>query len=165
MSTILVYWFEEWEREKEDGCGERGIFRSLILARCRLKFLLDIQVKLSFKHLNKYHVWSLEERPGWVFTFETHFHFDIRIKKESLREECGGPVLWLSGWVCTLSFRGPGFYRFGYWIWTWHPSSGHAEAASHIAQPEGPTTRIYNYLLGGFEEKKKKGKKEMGNRC
>ena len=33
---------------------------------------------------------------------------------------------------------------------------GHAEVASHIAQPEGPTTRIYNYVLGAFEEKKKK---------
>ena len=27
-----------------------------------------------------------------------------------------------------------------------------------MAQPEGPTTRIYNYVLGGFEEKKKKKK-------
>ena len=26
---------------------------------------------------------------------------------------------------------------------------------SHRAQPEGPTTRIYNYVLGGFGEKKK----------
>ena len=37
-------------------------------------------------------------------------------------------------------------------------SSSHAEAASHIAQPEGPTTRIYNHVLGGFGEKKKKKK-------
>ena len=28
--------------------------------------------------------------------------------------------------------------------------------ASHIAQPEALTIRIYNYLLGGFEEEKKK---------
>ena len=28
--------------------------------------------------------------------------------------------------------------------------------ASHIEEPEGPTTRIYNYALGGFGEKKKK---------
>ena len=35
----------------------------------------------------------------------------------------------------------------------------HAEAASHIPQPEGPATRIYNYLLGSFGEKKKKKKK------
>ena len=29
-------------------------------------------------------------------------------------------------------------------------------AASHVTEPEGPTTRLYNYVLGGFEEKKKK---------
>ena len=37
-----------------------------------------------------------------------------------------------------------------------HHSSGHAEAASHTAQPEGPTTRINSYVLGGFGEKKEK---------
>ena len=37
---------------------------------------------------------------------------------------------------------------------------GHAEAASHIAQPEGPTTRIYNCVLGGLGEKKKKKKEK-----
>ena len=36
------------------------------------------------------------------------------------------------------------------------PSSGHAEAVSHIAHPESLTTRIYKYLLGGFGEKKQK---------
>ena len=30
--------------------------------------------------------------------------------------------------------------------------------ASHTAQPEGPTTTVYNYVLGGFGEKKKKKK-------
>ena len=45
------------------------------------------------------------------------------------------------------------------------PGHGHgtthlspAEVASHIAQPEGPTTRIYNYVLGDVGEKKKKKK-------
>ena len=38
---------------------------------------------------------------------------------------------------------------------TWHHSSGHVEAASHIPQLEGPATKIYNYVLeeegwGGF---------------
>ena len=28
--------------------------------------------------------------------------------------------------------------------------------ASHIAEPEGPTTRIYNYALRGFGAKKKR---------
>ena len=50
------------------------------------------------------------------------------------------------------------------WAWTWYCSLGHAEVASHIAQPEALTTRIYNYVLGGFEEKKEK-KKKIGNRC
>ena len=44
------------------------------------------------------------------------------------------------------------------------PSSSHTEAAAHIAEPEGPTTRIYNYVLGGFEEKKKE-KKKISIRC
>ena len=39
------------------------------------------------------------------------------------------------------------------------------EVVSHIAEPEGPTTRIYNYVLGGSGEKKKKKKKKIGNRC
>ena len=42
---------------------------------------------------------------------------------------------------------------------TWHRLSGLAEAASNTAQPEGPTTRIYNYAPGCFGEKKKKEKK------
>ena len=48
------------------------------------------------------------------------------------------------------------------WIlaWTWHRLSSHAEAASHIAEPEGPTTRMYNYVLGGFGEEKKKEEEE-----
>ena len=38
--------------------------------------------------------------------------------------------------------------------------SSHTEAASHRAQLEGPTTRIYNHVLGGFGEKKKGNKKD-----
>ena len=30
---------------------------------------------------------------------------------------------------------------------------------AHTAEPEGPTTRIYNYILGDFGEKKKKIKR------
>ena len=30
------------------------------------------------------------------------------------------------------------------------------DLASHIAEPEGITTRVYKYLLGGFREKEKK---------
>ena len=43
--------------------------------------------------------------------------------------------------------------------------------ASHRAQPERPTIRIDNYVLGGFREKKKakeekeKKKNKIGKRC
>ena len=47
------------------------------------------------------------------------------------------------------------------------PGHGHGTAhqamprwVSHIAQAEGPATKICNYLLGGFGEKKKKKKQE-----
>ena len=43
---------------------------------------------------------------------------------------------------------------------TRHRSSSHAEAASPTAEPEAPTSRIYNHVLGGFGEKKKKKKKK-----
>ena len=57
--------------------------------------------------------------------------------------------------VHTLHFGSPGFRRFRSWPWTWHRSSSRAEAVSHKAQPEALTTRIYNYVLRGFGEKKK----------
>ena len=44
---------------------------------------------------------------------------------------------------------------------TWHHSSGHAEAVSHMPQVEGPTTKIYNYVLGGFGEKKQGKKRRL----
>ena len=37
-----------------------------------------------------------------------------------------------------------------------------------MSQLEGPTTKIYNYVLGGFGEKKgkkEKKKKKIGNSC
>ena len=82
---------------------------------------------------------------------------DLHIKKTTL----GGLVPWPVGQVRPLCFSGPGFLWLGSWAQTWHRSSGHAEAASHIAQPEGPTARINNCTGGlrGEEEKK------IGNRC
>ena len=37
---------------------------------------------------------------------------------------------------------------------------GHGEAVSHVAQPEGPTTRINNCILRDLGEKNKKKKNE-----
>ena len=61
--------------------------------------------------------------------------------------------------VRVLCFGSPGFHRFGSWVQTQHHSLSHAEAASHTAEPEGPT-RIRNYVLGDFGEKKGKKKQE-----
>ena len=38
-------------------------------------------------------------------------------------------------------FRRPRVYQFESWVQTWHRSLGHAEAASHMPQLEGPTTK------------------------
>ena len=67
-----------------------------------------------------------------------------------------GPALWPSGYIRTLRFGGPVFHQFGSGARTWHRSSGHVEAASHMAQLEEPTTKIYNYVLGGFLGNKQK---------
>ena len=40
------------------------------------------------------------------------------------------------------------------------PLISYAEVASPVPQLEGPTTRIYNYVLGGFGEKKQTEKKK-----
>ena len=42
----------------------------------------------------------------------------------------------------------------------WDGLSGPAEAASHVPQLEGLTTKIYNYVLGEFEERKQKKKED-----
>ena len=100
---------------------------------------------------------------GAEWEWRTGMNWEKERKKGRIKFGVKGPVLWSSGWVHALQFGGPGFHRFGSWVQTEHRSSGHAEAASHVAQPEGPVTRIYNSVLGGFGEKKKE--KEVGNRC
>ena len=73
-----------------------------------------------------------------------------------------GPAPWRSGQVPVLHFGGPGFCQFGSWTRTWHRSSGHAEAVSHMPQLEGPITGIYNYVLRGlWGEEGKKTKKDQ----
>ena len=37
--------------------------------------------------------------------------------------------------------------------------SGYVEVASHMPQLEGPATKIYNYVLGGFGETEQKKKR------
>ena len=52
---------------------------------------------------------------------------------------------------------GPVFGWFESWARTWHCSSNHAEAASHMPQLEGPTTKKIQLCTGGlWGEKGKK---------
>ena len=60
-----------------------------------------------------------------------------------------------------LHFSSPGFHRFGSWVQMWQHSLSHAEVVSHIAQSEGPTTRIYNYVLGELWGEEEGGKKRL----
>ena len=97
-------------------------------------------------------MWSSEERRDR--TVRSPDVYDGTTQKVGKR---AGPVVeWLSSHA---PLGGPGFCRVGSWAQTWHHSSGHVEAASHVPQLEGPTTKIYNYVLGGFGEKKQKEKK------
>ena len=51
----------------------------------------------------------------------------------------------------------PVFHWFESWVRTWHCSSNHAEAASHVAQLEGPTTKNIQLCTRGlWGEKGKK---------
>ena len=65
---------------------------------------------------------------------------------------------WPSGWVRVLCFSGLRLRGFGFWAQIWHCSSGHAGVVSHMPQLEGPTTKMYNHVLGSFGKKKEKSK-------
>ena len=53
---------------------------------------------------------------------------------------------------------GPVFRQFESWEQTWHCSSDHAEAASHMPQLEGPTTKSIQLRTGGLWGEKEKKK-------
>ena len=53
---------------------------------------------------------------------------------------------------------GPVFRQFESWARTWHCSSDHAEAASHMPQLEEPTTKNTQLFTGGLWGEKGKNK-------
>src|SRR3712207_5343518 len=55
----------------------------------------------------------------------------------------------------------PVFCRFESWARTWHCSSNHAEAASHVPQLEGPTTKNIQLCTRGLWGEKGKIKKSL----
>ena len=97
------------------------------------------------------------------FTIECHIiNVKGMMKLENRHLSGDGPeVRWLSSQALLWC---PGFHRFGSWAQTWHCSSGHAEAVSHMPQL-GPTTKknpatVYWGYLGRKSKKRKKKKKE-----
>ena len=84
---------------------------------------------------------------------ETTFNISFKITRSRGRPR--GPAV---KFLCS-TWAAPGFRRFGSWVQTWHRSPGHVEAASHLPQLEGPTTKIYIYVLGGLGRKSKKKRK------
>src|SRR3712207_3614442 len=81
----------------------------------------------------------------WYLTFKNHVSWG-----------------WPRGRVVKLAHStagGPVFRWFESWARTWHCSSDHAEAASHMPQLEGPTTKNIQLCTGGlWGEKGKKNK-------
>ena len=76
-----------------------------------------------------------------------HHRAAVEAQDIKLVRGAGSVAEWLSG------------LGFGSWARTWHRSSGHVEAASHIPQLEGPATKIYNCVRGavwGDKAEKKK---------
>ena len=53
---------------------------------------------------------------------------------------------WLSSYALLWQL---GFRWFKSWAQTWHRLSSHAEAASHMSQLEGPTTKNAQLCTGG----------------
>ena len=116
--------------------------------------------RLLHSFLCRHHVSKKHFLPSLLFSSSfplTHL-YTLLGKSDFFKKEFEGPTPWPNGKACSsLAAQGSQFRSCAR---TWHRWSGHAEAASHMAQPEGRTTRIYNYLLRGFGEKKNKKKNE-----
>ena len=61
----------------------------------------------------------------------------------------GWPCGWVVKFACSTA-GGPVFHWFESWARTWHCSSDHAEAASHMPQLEGPTMKNLQLCTRGL---------------
>ena len=75
----------------------------------------------------------------------------------SNQQQGGLPRGRVGKFLCSTA-GGPVFCRFGSWAQTWSCSASHAEAASHMPQLEGPTTKNIQLCTGGLWEEKGKNK-------
>ena len=115
----------------------------------------EVPVYYSKEHWYQ-HPWAQVLESLCVYT-RAHVHPQVHLQHQ--HQNCiSRPTLWPSGWVRALRLGCPGFHRFGSWAWTWHCSSSHAEAASHMSQLEGPTTKKYATMYLGALGRKGKNK-------
>ena len=92
---------------------------------------------------------------GWDLGLEATL-LPVSLKMENLGgQPCGQVVKFPRS-----AAGGPVFRQFESWARTWHRSSSHTEAASHMPQLEGPTTKNILLCSGELwgEKAKKKGK-------
>ena len=75
-------------------------------------------------------------------------------------KQINGARPWPSGSVCGLHFSSRGFMSSDPRRRPTHSSSSHAAVASHT-ELEWPTTRIHNYALGLWGEKKEEDRQQM----
>ena len=118
----------------------------------------------SFRGI-KFYMCLLEKPQSCCYSKLPHMCYFCLFQLSGSKRVClkkfpgAGPVAeWLSS---QLGFSGPGFRRFGSQVRTWHRSSGHAEAASHMPQLEGPTTNIYNYEYWGALGRRRRRKDQQ----
>ena len=131
---------------------------------CSTKHLTNAS-NLKDKTQNKQKRKSREEKEPWIFKKKT-------AKEKTIFNTLREKTYWLHprnknrrGWPCGLAIKfarstagGPVFRWFESWARTRHHSSNHAEAASHMPQLEGPTTKNIQLCTGGLWGEKGKNK-------
>ena len=112
-----------------------------------------------FKALN----FTKEEKTKWEPLAQKIFTDSLRLVLEDIIEN-NIRISSIRGWprgrvvkFARSAAGGPVFRWFESWARTWHCSSNHAEAASHMPQLEGPTTKNIQLCTRGlWGEKGKK---------
>ena len=95
----------------------------------------------------------------WGQSASTFLVLSRRVEQQEKSCSGAGPVAeWLS---LRALLQQPRVSPVQILAWTWYYSSGHAEAASHMPQLEGPTTKNTQLCTWGALGEKRKNKKKF----
>ena len=92
----------------------------------------------------------------WQNIWKNEYKFSLKIQLTDLKMKFpgAGPMAqWLSSPALLWGVQG---FTSSDWVRTWHHSSSHAAGASHMPQPEGPTTKNIQLCTGGLWGEKRK---------